>query len=101
MAAAAPPAGRPPSVSVLLRRVTDALWAADAGAATDLQRDAQAQWVRLLLAEVARQDGGAPAHHPAAVAAVAAELRHLHGRTRGGADAVLAGLAVLTKAFGA
>lgn len=57
--------------------------------------------MRLLLAEAARQDGGAPVHYPAAVAAVAAELRHLHGRTRGGADAVLAGLAVLTKAFGA
>ncbi|KAK1863497.1 hypothetical protein I4F81_006052 [Pyropia yezoensis] len=89
---------RPPSVAQVLRRVTGALWA-NVGPPTDLQRDAQAQWVRLLLAEVDREEEGELVHHPLAVAAVAGELRHINGLAHGSGNGVLAGLAALTKEF--
>lgn len=88
------------TVAALLRATTATFFGAaraPAAEVDDLKRDAQAQWVGLLLNAV----NASEQHHPLAVAAVAGELSRIHAMaaSAAGEDAHLQGLAILTAAF--
>lgn len=85
------------TVTEVLQAVTGTLFGGG-GPADDLQRDAQVQWVEVLVYSVQEERGS---HSSLAVAAMAGELSRIHAMVSGGAggDSHRVGLSVMTREF--